>query len=192
MYSGTRLDFAKSEEAAWTDTWSNQRVNNLAGNIALTGVCALILVAATALYLAFGRESKPENIKPTSAAEVQRYKDNPELLNRFENWNHIAENEKNPQLITAEIEQAALFDARSFKLQKILAVVAVVFIAAALFSLFWLHNTLAVVEFLIVGATVGVIANYIPRRTPKGQSLALALGTQDTKDATAPEDRDAQ
>lgn len=59
-YSGTRLDSARAEEAAWSDTWSHWLANRYLLDIIMLGVCAMLLAVAALLYLRFGRCLSPE------------------------------------------------------------------------------------------------------------------------------------
>ncbi len=56
---GMRHDDALREEAAWTDSYSAQRINSFALDIFFLSLCAIVLVVATVLALLYGREEKP-------------------------------------------------------------------------------------------------------------------------------------
>lgn len=51
-----RLDYAIAEEKAWTDSWSFQKQSVYRTLALMCALCALLLVAAAALYLRFGKE----------------------------------------------------------------------------------------------------------------------------------------
>ncbi len=174
-YSGTRLDNARTEEESWTDTWSNNVVNTLSMNIAALAVCAAALIASGATYMVLGREKHRDKLPALTDAEIASITSDSEMLARFNSWNHIAENEINPDNTTKRLQEANLFDMRSFKAQKVLAIVALVFIALSAIAAIVFGNWLTFAAFLITGICIGVCANYIPRRTPKGTALALAL-----------------
>lgn len=69
-FSGTRRDAAIALEKAWTDTWSNSRVNGLTVEIVILALSALSIIAAVVLYLVFGREEK--SIREARAARYER------------------------------------------------------------------------------------------------------------------------
>lgn len=70
-HSGTRLDDARAEEEAWTDTWSAWLTNSLSVDLVFVGVGIAAIVAAGVLYLLFGREPKPH--QDSSAAPDESF-----------------------------------------------------------------------------------------------------------------------
>lgn len=183
-HSGTRADDARAEEEAWTDTYTNRIVNGLGLNIAALATCALALIAAGIVYLVLGREPRRDQLPALSTDEVHGVVHDPEVLARFLHWGHVAPTEPDPAAVTARLHAAALFDLRSFRAQKVLAVVALVFLALAVAIALAFRGWLAAGAFLATGLCIGVVANYVPRRTPKGVALALALETDEPEPHT--------
>lgn len=180
-HSGTRLDDARTEEGEWADTWSNSLVNALGLNIAVLVICAIALLASGGAYLALGREPRRDQLPTLSSEEVTAIEADTELLARFLSWDHISENEADPEAVTARLSDAGLFDQRSFKTQKVLAIAALILIAFGVISVVVFGNWLAFGAFVVTGLCVGFIANYIPRRTPKGVALAIELGADNPR-----------
>lgn len=174
-HSGTRADDARAEEEAWTDTYTSRIVNELGLNIAALAICALALLAADIAYLALGREPRRDQLPALGADEVRHVVHDPEMLARFLHWGHVAPTEPDPAAVTARLHAAALFDLRSFRAQKVLAVTALAFLVLAVAAALAFRGWLAAGAFLATGLAIGVVANYLPRRTPKGVALALAL-----------------
>lgn len=174
-HSGTRLDLAKAEEEAWTDTYSNQKANGFAVDGAVALICAIVLAAVGALYAAWGREPKPDELPELSPDELARLTRDQALIDRFIAWNHVGAGESDPEAVSERVAEAGLFDARSFRMQKILFIAAVVVICAALVVLIATLDLLAAAMLLVTGICVAIMANYMPRRTPKGAALAVAL-----------------
>lgn len=69
-YSGTRLDDAKAEEEAWTDTWSAWLTNSFSVDLVFVGIGIAAIVAAGVLYLLFGREPKPDQSHSSTSDEL--------------------------------------------------------------------------------------------------------------------------
>ncbi len=100
-HSGPRLDGARAEEEAWTDTWSAWLTNSLAVDVAFVVLGIMALVAAVALYFAFGREPKPQSEstadakgKALGAAQVRAHDAckayEAPLVGRLFRWDHAS------------------------------------------------------------------------------------------------------
>lgn len=85
-HSGTRLDDAKAEEEAWTDTWSAWLANSLAVDLVFVGISMAALIAALALFFAFGREPKPEEGADGKSYEAYEAP----LIRRLLQWDHAS------------------------------------------------------------------------------------------------------
>lgn len=59
-HTGTRLDSARAEEASWSDTWSYWLVNQYLLDIIMLGICMVVIIVTTLLYLKFGRRAAVE------------------------------------------------------------------------------------------------------------------------------------
>lgn len=86
-HSGTRLDDARAEEEAWTDTWSAWLSNSLWIDLAFVIASLLVLGAALALFFAFGREPKPDagQTAPSLCKEYEA-----PLIRRLLRWDHAS------------------------------------------------------------------------------------------------------
>ncbi len=184
-HTGPRADAARAEEEAWTDTWSSGVVNTLGMNIAVLAACALALAAAGAAYLLLGREKRRDQLPALTTDEMQAVLHDPEVLARFRAWNHVAPTEADPEAVSERVRAAELFDPRSFKVQKVLAIAALVLLALAVVAAWAFGNWLTCGAFAATGICVGVVANYLPRRTPKGTALAVALGADEPAGPTS-------
>ena len=160
-------------------------VNTLGMNIAVLAACALALAAAGAAYLLLGREKRRDQLPALTTDEMQAVLHDPEVLARFRAWNHVAPTEADPEAVSERMRAAELFDSRSFKAQKVLAIAALVLLALAVVAAWAFGNWLACGAFAATGICVGVVANYLPRRTPKGTALAVALGADEPAGPTS-------
>lgn len=89
-HSGTRLDAAKAEEAAWTDTWSAWLANSYRLDLAFVMLSLVALGAALALFFAFGREPKPLAPASREAARTLLHGFEAPLIGRLVRWGHAS------------------------------------------------------------------------------------------------------
>lgn len=85
-FSGTRRDVAIALERAWTDTWSNSRVNGLIVDITAIALSVMMIVAAIILYLVFGR-CRPSDRR---SGKTELMNVNPAVIGRLMRWDHIS------------------------------------------------------------------------------------------------------
>ncbi len=114
-HSGTRGDAAKSEEAAWTDTWSAWLANSYALDMAFIIVGLLALGSALILYLAFGREGSRNVSKddaPASEGGMEETAGLPEpaVMGRLLRWGHTSEMDLVATLTALMAKKAILAD----------------------------------------------------------------------------------
>lgn len=96
-YSGTRLDEAKAEEAAWTDTWSAWLANSYAVDLAFILLAVVVIGVALVLYLLFGREHE-RNEADDDAGCMSEWREGDGLpadceaaiMGRLLRWNHTS------------------------------------------------------------------------------------------------------
>lgn len=90
-HAGTRLDDARAEEDAWTDTWSAWLMNSLTVDLAFVILGIFALSCALALFLAFGREPKPSSLQGAKAdgGALCRSYEAP-LIGRLLRWGHAS------------------------------------------------------------------------------------------------------
>ncbi len=82
-----RLDYAVAEEKTWTDSWSFQQQSVYTAFVVMCALCALLLIAAAALYLRFGREH-PSDFTEGYYREVPETGLEPAVAGRLWRWNH--------------------------------------------------------------------------------------------------------
>ena len=82
-----RLDYAVAEEKTWTDSWSFQLQSVYTTFAALCALCVLLLIAAAALYLRFGKEH-PSDFTGGYYREVPEAGLEPAVAGRLWRWNH--------------------------------------------------------------------------------------------------------
>ena len=82
-----RLDYAVAEEKTWTDSWSFQQQSVYTAFVVLCALCALLLIAAAALYLRFGKEH-PSDFTGGYYREVPEAGLEPAVAGRLWRWNH--------------------------------------------------------------------------------------------------------
>lgn len=85
-YTGTRLDDAKAEEAAWTDTWSAWLSNSLWLDLVFVGIGIVAIAGSVALSFIYGREEKRADGKTASVSVLERYE--APLVGRLLRWDH--------------------------------------------------------------------------------------------------------
>lgn len=88
-HTGTRLDDAKMEEAAWTDTWSAWLANSFTVDIAFIAASILILAGALALWFFFGREPEPDGRAATDGGSLCMQYEAP-VIRRLLRWDHAS------------------------------------------------------------------------------------------------------
>ena len=76
------------------------------------------------------------------------------------------------QVLTAEVVSAELFDARSLRLQKVLAVLACALAVSGVAMSAVMGDVAPAGAMLPTGIALGVLANYMPRRTKRGNGIA--------------------
>ncbi len=115
-YSGTRLDAAKAEEEAWTDTWSAWLANSYAVDLAFVLLAVVIIGAASGLYLTFGRERGGDG----GPSENERLEDGDlptgfeaAIMGRLLRWNHASPLDMPASLMQLAARGALRIDALS-------------------------------------------------------------------------------
>ncbi len=85
-YSGTRRDAAIAAEEAWTDTWSNSRINTLSIEMIMLAICFVSIVTAVILYVLFGREKRIDH----TLAKNSILDSDPAVIGRLMRWNQMS------------------------------------------------------------------------------------------------------
>ncbi len=100
-YTGLRKDAAVSEEATWTDTWSNRQTNSLSIDLAATVLCFVILIGGLVLYAVFGRDrvkagsavgiaTATDRARDTATTKDPLFRYGAPVIGRFVRWNNIS------------------------------------------------------------------------------------------------------
>lgn len=113
-----------------------------------------------------------EGYRSTSRVDIEKFKtEHPNQFNEaIEKWQ---------QTLTQEVAEAELFDPTSFKLQRWLAYASIAFGISAILAILMFKNWFAFAILIATTICITLIANYIPRRTPKGAALAKEIEKQE-------------
>ncbi len=85
-YSGTRRDAAIAAEQAWTDTWSNSRINALSIEMIMLAISFVSIATAVILYLLFGREKRVDR----TLTKCSILDSDPAVIGRLMRWNQVS------------------------------------------------------------------------------------------------------
>lgn len=104
-HSGNRKDAVIEEEAQWTDTWVNSQVNAYTIQIAVLGICFVLILAALIVCLVFRRKSNEgKALSASDAVEPHLLDLPPSVAGRLVHWNMEDESDLVASLMDLDIK----------------------------------------------------------------------------------------
>lgn len=195
LHNGERItDTALQDEASWIDSSALNAVYGRQFDIVCVCLGAAVMLVVLAIYLVWGRKLKPETGEDARAEVSEQLQQmNPAVLMRLARWNQRSDDDlefaftpQNPPSdeeardwqgkLDEQVAKAQVFDVKSFKARKALLILAALcLVVAFILSRATGGRTTPLVVGIITAAACALVANYMPRRTQKGENIAQAL-----------------